>query len=223
MLICLNGCHTEMLRVLLIVQKLLQHAPDFIFRAESNGTEIKNAIANYLTYESSPKSFVGLHKIVTNIQISELTKNLQLNEKKYFWIEAAIKITDTLQNFYYMSCDACHKKINLYNRDERIICDKPICGQEGFPTPRAIAYVELDNNTKSLSAVMFADIVEKIFSCITAQLMKYTAEEHRCFVDTTIFNLSKKKWTIQIYADPTRMKSAKYKNYTIVSIEANED
>ncbi|KAM6547964.1 hypothetical protein CsatB_019640 [Cannabis sativa] len=93
--------------------------------AESNETEIKNAIANCLTYESSPKSFVGLHEIVTNIQISELTKKLQLNE-----------------NFYYI----------------------------------AIAYVELDDNTKSLSAVMFADIVVKIFSCNTAQLMKYTAE-----------------------------------------------
>ncbi|KAM6543252.1 hypothetical protein CsatB_007699 [Cannabis sativa] len=142
--------------------------------AESNETEIKNAIANCLTYESSPKSFVGLHEIVTNIQISELTKNLQLNEKKYFWIEAAIKITDTLQNFYYMSCDACHKKIDLYNCNEKIICDKPTCGQEGFPTPRAIAYVELDDNTKSLSTVMFADIVEKIFSYNAAQLMKYT-------------------------------------------------
>ncbi|KAM6576725.1 hypothetical protein CsatB_028562 [Cannabis sativa] len=50
--------------------------------AESNEIEIKNAIANCLTYESSPKSFVGLHEIVTNIQISELTKNLQLNEVK---------------------------------------------------------------------------------------------------------------------------------------------
>ncbi|KAM6547756.1 hypothetical protein CsatB_019432 [Cannabis sativa] len=147
--------------------------------AESNETEIKNAIANCLTYESSPKSFVGLHEIVTNIQISELTKNLQLNE--------------------------------------------PTCGQEGFPTPRAIAYVELDDNTKSLSAVMFADIVEKIFSCNAAQLMNYTAEEHRRFVDTTIINLSKKKWIIQTYADPARMKSAKYKNYTIVSIKENED
>ncbi|KAM6543360.1 hypothetical protein CsatB_007807 [Cannabis sativa] len=57
----------------------------------------------------------------------------------------------------------------------------------------AIAYVELDDNTKSLSAVMFADIVEKIFSCNAAQLMNYTAEEHRRFVDTTIINLSKKK------------------------------
>ncbi|KAM6566795.1 hypothetical protein CsatA_025923 [Cannabis sativa] len=87
----------------------------------------------------------------------------------------------------------------------------------------AIAYVELDDNTKSLSAVMFADIVKKIFSCNAAQLMKYTAEEHRRFVDTTIFNLSKKKWIIQIYADPARMKSTKYKNYTIVSIKENED
>ncbi|KAM6563368.1 hypothetical protein CsatB_023366 [Cannabis sativa] len=75
-----------------------------------------------------------------------------------------------------MSCDACHKKIDLYNRDEKIICDKPTCGQEGFPTPRAITYVELDDNTNSLSAVMFADIVEKIFLCNATQLMKYTAE-----------------------------------------------
>ncbi|KAM6575006.1 hypothetical protein CsatA_023333 [Cannabis sativa] len=87
-----------------------------------------------------------------------------------------------------------------------------------------IAYVELDDIQRAyLQSCMFADIVEKLFSCTTAQLMKYTAEEHRRFVDTTIFNLSTKKWTIHIYADLARMKSVKYKNYTIVSIEANED
>ncbi|KAM6567318.1 hypothetical protein CsatA_026446 [Cannabis sativa] len=144
--------------------------------AESNETEIKSAIVNCLTYESSPKSFVGLHEIVTNIQISELTKNLQLNE-----------------NFYYMSCDACNKKIDLYDRDEKIICDKPTCGQEGFSTPRAIAYVELDDNTKSLSAVMFADIVEKIFSCNAAQLMNYTVEVNTAALSTLPYSIYQRK------------------------------
>ncbi|KAM6571404.1 hypothetical protein CsatA_015484 [Cannabis sativa] len=81
---------------------------------------------------------------------------------------------------------------NLYNRDEKIICDKPTCGQEGFPTPRAIAYVELDDNTKSLSAVMFADIGEKIFSC-NAQLMKYTAEVNTAALSTLPYSIYQRK------------------------------
>jgi hypothetical protein len=31
------------------------------------------------------------------------------------------------------------------------------------------------------------------------------------------------KWIIQLYADPARIKNVKYKNYTIVSVEAEED
>ncbi|XP_060971889.1 uncharacterized protein LOC133038001 [Cannabis sativa] len=61
--------------------------------------------------------------------------------KAYYWIEAEIILKNINQDFYYMSCDFCNKKLMFYNDNEETDCENPKCGKRCLPTPRARTYV----------------------------------------------------------------------------------
>ncbi|KAM6587610.1 hypothetical protein CsatA_010215 [Cannabis sativa] len=84
------------------------------------------------------------------------------------------------QDFYYMSCDFCNKKLMFYNDNEETDCENPKCGKRCLPTPRARTYVQLDDGTELLDAVMFGDVAENIFSCTAVQLRSYSDENISC-------------------------------------------
>ncbi|KAM6572057.1 hypothetical protein CsatA_000859 [Cannabis sativa] len=141
----------------------------------------------------------------------------------YYWIEAEIILKNINQYFYYMSCDFCNKKLMFYNDNEETDCENPKCGKRCLPTPRARAYVQLDDGTELLDAVMFGDVAENIFSCTAVQLRSYSDEKHKLFVQKTTRQLSAKKWRIQLYVDANRTMSSKYNQFTIQAVEPMED
>ncbi|XP_060957919.1 uncharacterized protein LOC115700211 isoform X2 [Cannabis sativa] len=87
----------------------------------------------------------------------------------------------------------------------------------------ARTYVQLDDGTELLDAVMFGDVAENIFSCTAVQLRSYSDEKHKLFVQKTTRQLSAKKWRIQLYVDANRTMSSKYNQFTIQAVEPMED
>ncbi|KAM6564676.1 hypothetical protein CsatB_024674 [Cannabis sativa] len=102
-------------------------------------------------------------------------------------------------------------------------CENPKCGKRCIPTPRAGTYVQLDDGTELLDAVMFGDVAENIFSCTAIQLRSYSDEKHKLFVQKTTKQLSAKKWRIQLYVDANRIMTSKYNQFTIQAVEPMED
>ncbi|XP_060958406.1 uncharacterized protein LOC115699710 [Cannabis sativa] len=87
----------------------------------------------------------------------------------------------------------------------------------------ARTYVQLDDGTELLDAVMFGDVAENIFSCTAVQLRSYSDEKHKLFIQKTTKQLSAKKWRIQLYVDANRTMSSKYNQFTIQAVEPMED
>ncbi|KAM6541962.1 hypothetical protein CsatB_006409 [Cannabis sativa] len=87
----------------------------------------------------------------------------------------------------------------------------------------ARTYVQLDDGTGLLDAVMFGDVAENIFSCTAVQLRSYSDEKHKLFIQKTTKQLSAKKWRIQLYVDANRTMSSKYNQFTIQAVEPMED
>ncbi|KAM6582786.1 hypothetical protein CsatB_009788 [Cannabis sativa] len=192
-------------------------------RAENNKADINNIIIQAPTYQYSPNSSAAKREYVKNNGVTDLVKQLKPTQKAYYWIEAEIILKNINQDFYYMSCDFCNKKLMFYNDNEETDCENPKCGKRCLPTPRARTYVQLDDGTELLDAVMFGDVAENIFSCTAVQLRSYSDEKHKLFVQKTTKQLSAKKWRIQLYVDANRTMTSKYNQFTIQAVEPMED
>ncbi|KAM6542326.1 hypothetical protein CsatB_006773 [Cannabis sativa] len=185
--------------------------------------DINNIIIQAPTYQYSPNSSAAKREYVKNNEVTDLVKQLKPTQKAYYWIEAEIILKNINQDFYYMSCDFCNKKLMFYNDNEETDCENPKCGKRCLPTPRARTYVQLDDGTELLDAVMFGDVAENIFSCTAVQLRSYSDEKHKLFVQKTTKQLSAKKWRIQLYVDANRTMTSKYIQFTIQAVEPMED
>ncbi|XP_035549690.1 replication protein A 70 kDa DNA-binding subunit B-like [Juglans regia] len=188
--------------------------------ADDNDLIIKSIIARNLTYPSAPLSSVGIREIVKNCDIAELIKGLQPMEKLKIWIEAKIKVIDLDQIFYYMSCVGCNKGTG-YKYNESFVC--MYCKNQGVCKPRARAYVELDDNTGKIAAIMFGEVAEEAFGCSAIELMENSGEEHQPYIKSVADKLSTKIWKIQVYADPEKLNEKRHKHFNVLSIEAMED
>ncbi|XP_062093997.1 uncharacterized protein LOC133800034 [Humulus lupulus] len=67
----------------------------------------------------------------------------------------------------------------------------------------ARAYAKINENTGSISVIMFGHVAEEMLGCSAVQLMEHSEES----------------WTIQIYADPEKLKQQQYKNFNVYSIQ----
>ncbi|KAF4351023.1 hypothetical protein F8388_001346 [Cannabis sativa] len=52
--------------------------------------------------------------------------------KAYYWIEAEIIFKNINQDFYYMSCDLCNKKLMFYNDNEETDCENSNAEKDVF-------------------------------------------------------------------------------------------
>ncbi|XP_062075710.1 replication protein A 70 kDa DNA-binding subunit B-like [Humulus lupulus] len=186
--------------------------------ANNNTLKIKSIIETSLTHLSTTISSIGLKKTVKICDIPRAMKALQSMEKKYFWIN----IIDSAQMYYYMSCATCHRKIR-HKYNEIIVCENPNCKQRGTPTPHARAYVQLEDDTRKLDAVMFGEVVEKTFGSSAVQLMENSTQEIPHHIEIVANKLAGKKWTIKLSGDEEKMNNVKYKHFIILSIEAKQD
>ncbi|XP_042972733.1 uncharacterized protein LOC122304524 [Carya illinoinensis] len=85
------------------------------------------------------------------------------------------------------------------------------------------AYVELDDNTGRLSAVMFGEVVEEAFGCLAVELMNHTGDEHLSYIENLVAQVSQKEWKIVLLADLDRLNQKQFKNFNVVSIDAVQD
>ncbi|KAM6560144.1 hypothetical protein CsatA_029383 [Cannabis sativa] len=191
--------------------------------AENNKADINNITIQAPTSQYSPNSSAAKREYIKNNEVTDLVKQLKPTQKAYYWIETEIILKNINQDFYYMSCNFCNKKLMFYNDNEETDCENPKCGKRCLPTPRARTYVQLDNGTELLDAVMFGDVAENIFSCTAVQLRSYSDEKHKLFVQKTTRQLSAKKWRIQLYVDANQTMSSKYNQFTIQAVEPMED
>ncbi|XP_062075425.1 replication protein A 70 kDa DNA-binding subunit B-like [Humulus lupulus] len=190
--------------------------------ANNNTLKIKSIIETSLTHPSTTILSIGLQKTVKICDIPCAMKALQSMEKKYFWIEAKINIIDSVQMYYYMSCATYHRKIR-HKYNEIIVCENPNCKQRGTSTPHARAYVQLEDDTGKLDAVMFGEVVERTFGSSAVQLMENSTQEIPQHIEIVANKLATKKWTIKLSGDEEKMNNVKYKHFIILSIEAKQD
>ncbi|XP_035539697.1 uncharacterized protein LOC118344048 [Juglans regia] len=85
------------------------------------------------------------------------------------------------------------------------------------------AYVQLDNGTGKLSAVMFGEVVEEAFGCSAVELMNHTGDEHLSYIENLVAQVSQKEWMIELLVDPNRLNQQQHKNFNVISIDAVQE
>ncbi|XP_035540203.1 uncharacterized protein LOC109004666 [Juglans regia] len=85
------------------------------------------------------------------------------------------------------------------------------------------AYVQLDDGTGRLSAVMFGEVVEEAFGCSAVELMKHTGDEHLPYIENLVAQVSQKEWMIELLVDPNRLNQQQHKNFNVISIDAVQE
>ncbi|XP_042969224.1 replication protein A 70 kDa DNA-binding subunit B-like [Carya illinoinensis] len=188
--------------------------------AAINDLLLKSIIAKNLTHPSASLSSVGIREIIKNCDVAEFIKSLQPMAKTKFWIKANIIVVDLRQIFFYMSCIGCNKGTG-YDYNDTFLCYH--CKHESISQPRCRAYVELDDNTGRLSAVMFGEVVEEAFGCSAVELMNHTGDEHLSYIENLVAQVSQKEWEIELLADLDRLNQKQFKNFNVVSINAVQD
>ncbi|KAF4353180.1 hypothetical protein F8388_004380 [Cannabis sativa] len=140
---------------------------------------------------------------------------LQPTEIAKFWIQGKVVIKNLSQSFYYMSCPGCNKGAQK-NYNERFLC---LCGYESTATPRARIYGQINDDTGSVSVIMFGHEAEQVLGCYATKIIEYSEEEKNKHIENVINELTTKYWILQIYADQEKMKTQRYKNFNVYSIE----
>ncbi|XP_041027886.1 replication protein A 70 kDa DNA-binding subunit B-like [Juglans microcarpa x Juglans regia] len=185
-----------------------------------NDLLLERIIAKCLTYPSTSLSSVGIREIIKNCDVAEFIKSLQPMQKAKFWIKAKIIVVDLRQIFYYMSCIGCNKGTG-YDYNDTFLCYH--CKHQSISQPRCRAYVELDDGTGRLSAIMFGEVVEQTFGCSAVELMNHTGDEHLPYIENLVAEVSQKEWMIELLADPNRLNQQQHKNFNVVSVDAVQD
>ncbi|XP_042979835.1 replication protein A 70 kDa DNA-binding subunit D-like [Carya illinoinensis] len=188
--------------------------------AAINDLLLKSIIAKNLTHPSASLSSVGIREIIKNCDVAEFIKSLQPMTKTKFWINAKIIVVDLRKIFFYMSCIGCNKGTE-YDYNDTFLCYH--CKHESISQPHCRAYVELDDNTGRLSAVMFGEVVEEAFGCSAVELMNHTGDEHLSYIENLVAQVSQKEWKIELLADLDQLNQKQFKNFNVVSINAVQD
>ncbi|XP_042950349.1 replication protein A 70 kDa DNA-binding subunit D-like [Carya illinoinensis] len=81
------------------------------------------------------------------------------------------------------------------------------------------AYVEVDDGTGKLAAVMFGELAEKALGHSAIDFMNQTGEEHLPFIQKMASEASENQWMIQLAVDPEIFNQQKHKNFNVISID----
>ncbi|XP_042950309.1 replication protein A 70 kDa DNA-binding subunit D-like [Carya illinoinensis] len=132
-----------------------------------NDSRLEVIIAKSLKYPSTSLSSVGIRQITKNCDVAALLKSLQP-------MEAKINIINLDQIFFYMSCINCNKGTG-HDHDESFLCYH--CKHQSVAEPRCRAYVEVDDGTGKLAAVIFGELAEQALGHSAIDFMNHTGEK----------------------------------------------
>ncbi|KAG6719648.1 hypothetical protein I3842_03G016500 [Carya illinoinensis] len=180
-----------------------------------NDSKLEVIIAKSLKYPSTSLSSVGIRQITKNCDVAALLKSLQPMEKAKFWIKAKINIINLDQIFFYMSCINCNKGTG-HDHNESFLCYH--CKHQSVAEPHCRAYVEVDDGTGKLAAVIFGELAEQALGHSAIDFMNHTGEEHLPFIQKIASEASENQWMIQLTVDPEIFNQQKHKNFNVISI-----
>ncbi|XP_060673826.1 replication protein A 70 kDa DNA-binding subunit D-like [Ziziphus jujuba] len=107
--------------------------------------------------------------IINNYNIKICLYFSLCKQRRSFWINGHIKVTNLIQPFWYLSCEKCIKATG-YEFEQRFNC--LYCRHDQVKAmPRCRVIVDLIDESSSLSATFFGNQAEKFLGCTAYELM----------------------------------------------------
>ncbi|XP_042962415.1 uncharacterized protein LOC122296677 [Carya illinoinensis] len=189
------------------------------FRTESyefqwilNSKTIIEEVPNDETHLKLPKfNFISIDQLDPyKDSIAEIGLSLSSRPTSVFTINPELPEAEQLQKW------ATINKGTGHDHNESFLCYH--CKYQTVAQPRCRAYVELDDGTGKLPAVMFGKIAEEALGYSAVDFMNHNGEEHLPFIENLAIQVSEKQWMLQLTADPEIFNQQQHKNFNVLSI-----
>ncbi|KAF8391715.1 hypothetical protein HHK36_024024 [Tetracentron sinense] len=148
------------------------------------------------------------------MNISEMLASTNLNE--VCDIQASISTVNPTQNFWYMACSNCKRTIS--REYGNLISCSHCLKQNPTAEPRCIIKVKLSDSTESISATLFGENAEKVFSHTAIEIMELCNEENVEAIEAYSKECEGKKFIFRVKSHHYAHDSEVQQTFNVISV-----